>query len=108
MKLLLGDIRFLAGSSAGLEFVDILTNAIRRALVGNLREKGWRSIHKVMIHRNEDAYVQFVLFGADEEVVRDAEYAKVINQGFRQGGKLMLTPSNLRFAEKDLLSAQRR
>jgi hypothetical protein len=102
LKLLLNDMQFSANSAVGLEFVDILTNAIRRALIGNLQQKGWQSIHKVMIHRNEDAYVQFVLFGVDEDVVRDAKYAEVINQGFRQGGKSMLTPRNLRAAEKEM------
>ena len=101
LKLLLKDIRFLTHSEAGLEFVDILTNAIRRALTGNLQQKGWQNIHNVMIHRNEDAYIQFVLFGADNDVVRDAKYANVVNQGFRNGGKSMLTPSNLRLIERE-------
>jgi hypothetical protein len=93
---LLKDIQFSAKSEVGLEFVDILTNAVRRALTENLQQKGWKNIHKIMIHRNGDAYIQFVLFGADEAIVRDAKYAKVVVQGFRDGGKSMLTPSNSR------------
>jgi hypothetical protein len=91
---LLKEIQFSAKNETGLEFVDILTNAIRRTLTGNLQQKGWQNIHKAMVHRNGDAYIQFVLFGADQDVVRDAKYAKVVAQGFRQGGKSMLTPSN--------------
>ena len=101
---LLKDIQFLAKSEAGLEFVDILTNAVRRALAGNLQQKGWQNIHKIMIHRNSDAYIQFVLFGADEDIVRDAKYTKVVAQGFRHGGKLMLTPNNSRLINEQAVA----
>ena len=102
LKRLLKDIRFSAESDVGLELVDILTNATRRALTGNLQQKGWQNIHRTMIHRNRDAYIQFVLFGSDQDIVRDAKYAKVVAQGFRHDGKSMLTPSNSRLiAERD-------
>ena len=46
--------------------------------------------------------IQFVLFGSDQDIVRDAKYAKVVAQGFRHDGKSMLTPGNSRLiAERD-------
>jgi hypothetical protein len=95
LKKLLKDIRFSKDREIGLELVDILTNAIRRTLTGNLQKEGWRNIHKVMIHRNEDKYIQFILLAEGPDVWKNAKYAKAVNEGFADGGKSMLTPSNL-------------
>ncbi|MEJ2378245.1 MAG: hypothetical protein P8Y71_23625, partial [Pseudolabrys sp.] len=100
LKLLLKDIRFSAESEAGLELVDIVTNAVRRTLAGNLRKEGWQNIHKLMVHRNKDKYIQFVLFGQGEDVVLNAEYGARVREGFSEGGKSMLTPTNLRLIEE--------
>jgi hypothetical protein len=94
LKLLLKDIRFSAINEPGLEFVDILTNAIRRTLTGNLQHQGWQNIHKIMVHRNEGRYIQFILFGDDKDVVQRAPYAKVVHDSFSAGGKSMLTARN--------------
>ena len=45
----------------GLEMVDILTNATRRALVGNLGKEGWANIPRLMIHRNNH-YIQYSVY----------------------------------------------
>lgn len=102
LKQLLKDIKFSSNTEVGLELVDILTNAVRRTLAGNLQKEGWQNIHKLMIHRNDESYVRFVLFGKDEDIVQQADYGRVVQQGFTQGGKQMLTPQNLRQADKEL------
>jgi hypothetical protein len=47
LELLLKDLQFSSEVQPGLEFVDIVTNAVRRALVGNLQEEGWQNIHRL-------------------------------------------------------------
>jgi hypothetical protein len=108
LKLLLKDIRFSANTEAGLEFIDILSNAARRTLTGNLQKSGWQNIRKVMVHRGEDAYIQFILFREGEDVVQHADYEKAVHEGFSSGGKSMLTPSNGRLIAKDMLQGVRR
>lgn len=100
-KLLLKDIRFSTKPEEGVEFVDILSNAIRRALTGRLQKPGWRNIHRLMIHRNEP-YLQFILFGEGEDVVKHTSYEKVVKEGFSSQGKSMLTPSNRRWAADEI------
>lgn len=75
----------------GLELVDIVTNALRRGLVGNLGETGWRPIRELMIHRS-DVYVQALGFGADDEQLVPKPLARVLNR-FREGGRIMATLS---------------
>jgi hypothetical protein len=70
-----------------------LTNAIRRTLTGSLQKDGWKNIHRLMVHRNE-TYLQFILLGEDQDVVKRASYGTVVNDGFSSGGKSMLTPRN--------------
>jgi hypothetical protein len=100
-KLVLKDIRFSTKPEEGLEFVDILSNAIRRALTGKLQKLGWKNIHRLMIHRNEP-YLQFILFREGEDVVKHATYGKVVNEGFSSRGKAMLTPSSRRWAADEI------
>jgi hypothetical protein len=97
----LKDNRFSTKPEEGLEFVDILSNAIRRALTGKLQKLGWKNIHRLMIHRNEP-YLQFILLGEGENVVKHATYGKVVNEGFSSQGKSMLTPSNSRWATDEI------
>jgi hypothetical protein len=91
LKLLLNDVRFSTKAEEGLEFVDILTNAIRRTLTGSLKKDGWKNIHRLMVHRNE-TYLQFILLGEDRDVVKRSSYGTIVNEGFSSGGKSMLTP----------------
>ena len=105
LKELLKDTRFSAKSEAGLEFVDILSNAVRRTLTGNLQKEGWQNIKKVMVHR-KDAYIQFVVFGDERDFVQKATYAKTVYEGFSQGGKSMLTPTNDKLVAADIAKQQ--
>ena len=101
LKKLLKDIRFSTETEPGLEFVDILSNAIRRTLTDKLQKKGWQNIHRAMVHRNEP-YIQFILFGEGEDVVKNVPYAKTVNDGFSSGGKSMLTPTNGRLVAEEI------
>jgi hypothetical protein len=98
LKLLLKDLKFSSEVQYGLEFVDILTNAVRRALTGNLQQAGWQNIHRLMIHGNDGPYISFVLFQEGGDVIHDASYKNVVNTGFAKDGRLMLTKRNLRLA----------
>lgn len=102
MKLLLKDLQFCSDVQYGLEFVDILTNAVRRALTNNLQKEGWRNIHRLMLHNNDGPYISFVLFQETSDVVHNAAYTNVVNEGFRNEGRLVLTKRNLRLALDDL------
>ena len=73
----------------GLELVDIITNALRRGLIGNLGQAGWLPIRKLMIHRS-DVYVQALGFGPDNEQSVPKPLARVLNR-FREGGRNMAT-----------------
>jgi len=68
LKLLLKDLTFSSEVQYGLEFVDILTNAVRRALTGNLQREGWQNFHRLMIHGNDGPYISFVLFSEGKRV----------------------------------------
>jgi hypothetical protein len=106
LKLLLKDIRFSSVAEPGLEFVDILTNAVRRALTGNLKRDGWQNIARLMIHRSEP-YISFVLFGEDKEVVRRAPYATTVHEGFSRGGRSMMTNRNNEIAMREITQGRR-
>jgi hypothetical protein len=101
LRLLLKDIRFCTKSEEGLEFVDILSNAVRRALTGNLQKPGWKNIHRLMIHRKEP-YLQFVIFGDGEDIVKRTSYENVVIEGFSSQGKPMMTPSTTRWATDEI------
>lgn len=93
-RLILRDFRFLSGPEMGLEFVDVLTNATRRMLRAKLQRDGWINMHRLMIHRTDETYIKFIFFGPGADVVRAADYAAVVNEGFRKNGKPMLTRRN--------------
>lgn len=80
----------------GLELVDIVTNALRRGLIGNLGEAGWLPIRELMIHRS-DIYVQALGFVPDDEQLVPKPLARVLNR-FREGGRNMTT-SGLQWPE---------
>lgn len=52
-KIMSESFRFSAKAEVGLELVDVITNAVRRALIGNLSEQGWKNIPRLMIHRKQ-------------------------------------------------------
>lgn len=98
--LLLADLRFSSAVEPGLELVDIVVNATRRALVGSLGETGWRGISQLMVHRNEP-YIQFLIVGGETDTIRHPAYARIVRQGFSNGGRLMLAPRFIRAARED-------
>jgi hypothetical protein len=44
-------------ATPGLELVDIISNATRRAINGNLQKQGWGRIPELMIHRSKQCYI---------------------------------------------------
>jgi hypothetical protein len=99
LSLLLADFQFSANPMTGLELVDVLTNAMRRALVGNLKFKGWRNLPKLMIHRNQHYPILLRLDGASI-APRAASYSQVMKH-FSQGGRSMFTQAMLDKADED-------
>ncbi|TWB19557.1 hypothetical protein FBZ99_101330 [Rhizobium sp. ERR 1071] len=98
LQLMYGEsFRFSSDPEAGLELVDIATNALRRALVGNLGQSGWLPLRRLMIHRS-DLYVKPVGLMRDEDRKLAPELAKVMNK-FREGGRIMAI-RNLQWPEK--------
>jgi hypothetical protein len=91
LRKILSDLRFSSGAEGGLELVDILTNGVRRAMLGNLQAAGWLPIRELMIHR-ESQYVSLVSLNGDSEY--DYACSSVI-AGFRRGGRPMLLPENI-------------
>ena len=96
LSLLLKDLRFSSEIEFGLEWVDILTNAIRRALIGNLRIEGWGGIAQTMIYRKEH-YIAFVRLDGVSTAPQNPPYISVVRH-FWKGGKSMITKHNLQQA----------
>jgi len=61
-KLLCGELQFKVSEiSAGLQFVDVVTNAFRRAVMGRLRYSGWCRMGELMMRLKGDAVGMFQL-----------------------------------------------
>jgi hypothetical protein len=88
-------LKFSSDTESGLEMVDILTNAIRRALSGRLGKEGWQDIRRLMIHRKEP-YIELV--GLRDAAV-PSTYEAVVRH-FMDGGRSMLSPRFLREMER--------
>jgi len=88
-KIITESFRFSSNPEPGLEMVDILTNATRRALVGNLGKHGWANIPRLMIHRKSH-YINMISL-ADAPKSHHYPYMSVLNY-FSQGGKEILAP----------------
>jgi hypothetical protein len=95
LSLLLHNLRFSSEPETGLELVDILVTATRRALVGNLQFAGWQNIRRLMVHR-PDHYIKLIVLG-ESDVIHNSPHADVVRY-FSTGGKLMLTTATLRAA----------
>jgi hypothetical protein len=100
-RLLLADLRFSATVDPGLELVDIVVNATRRALVDSLKKEGWHSIPRLIIHRKE-AYIQFLVLGEGPDTIHRTAYGRIVNRYFSSGGRLMLAPRFLREYRRNL------
>ncbi len=82
--------RFSSQAEPGLELVDILTNAVRRGMMGNLECEGWKNIPSLMLHRKEH-YIHLLTLGTEEDAAsRVFPYAAML-QHFKTGGLSLLT-----------------
>ena len=89
LQLLLREsFRFSSEPEPGLELVDIVTNATRRALAGNLQAEGWAGIARLMIHTREQ-YLNVVTLSRKPREIR-RPYARLLVEGFRTGGRNMI------------------
>ena len=95
---MLADIRFSSVIEPGLELVDILANAVRRAFVGNLRIEGWTDIRRLMIDRR-GPYINLKVLAGLEFAIPPA-YAAVLRH-FTHNGKRMISPKYNRLAEEE-------
>ena len=94
--------RFSSEPEPGLELVDIVTNALRRGLIGNLGEAGWLPLRGLMIHRS-NVYVSPVgLLPPDRKLAR--ALLPAMNR-FRTGGRIMLL-DNLAWPEDEPAAAK--
>jgi hypothetical protein len=82
-------IRFSKDPEPGLELVDIVTNATRRALVGNLKREGWIKIPRLMIHTSEPHYVVMLALRNEPKGTVRRPYAKTLFE-FSKTGRVML------------------
>jgi hypothetical protein len=82
------EIEFSAAPLPGLEVVDVLTNAVRRGLTGNLGQRGWGAIGGLMIDRPKPTYVHTVGFGHDSRLASDQAAPVLARLG--QGGRPMV------------------
>lgn len=87
------DFAFIAAPTPGLELVDIVTNATRRALVNNLQKPGWVRIPELMIAKG-DQYISMHSFQEDPVPDRAYPYLQVLNAYGRNGRRMI--PANLK------------
>ena len=80
--------RFSSEAEPGLELVDIVTNALRRALRGKMDESAWTHLSRLLIHR-ADFNVRPVSMSFNDEMT-SRSYSYVL-QKLRSGGRNMLT-----------------
>lgn len=104
-KVFRDNTRFSSRPEPGLELVDIVTNAVRRALIGNLGPDGWRDIPKLMIHRRRGPYLGMVFVGTGELPRMTLGYEAVVKR-FSRNGRSMLTPSLRRPEDEDRYRAE--
>jgi hypothetical protein len=97
---LFADIRFSSKVESGLELVDVLVNAIRRAMIGNLGIEGWQTIRRLMIHRRVH-YISLVRLEGASKVPTNPPYAHVVRH-FTRDGKQMLSPQFSRMSEEQV------
>jgi hypothetical protein len=81
-------LRFSSKPEPGLELVDILTNAVRRGMVGNLKFEGWKNIRSLMIHRKSQ-YIRLLSLARKVAGPRtDVPYMSMLRH-FKTGGQNM-------------------
>jgi hypothetical protein len=87
-------LRFSTDPEPGLELIDILTNATRRALRGNLQPEGWQEIATIMIARNPNT-IQLLSLDSNVPESMKLPYGKTM-MAFHKAAKSMLTEKNRR------------
>jgi hypothetical protein len=87
LGLILKSLTFEPGVNYGLEMVDILTNAVRRALSGNLGEAGWSNLSKLIPKLRDPNRVHFVSFVEPKAI---PAYASVIRKFDRYSRPLLV------------------
>ena len=89
LNLLFGEsFRFSSSSEYGLELVDVVTNATRRALKGHLKFKGWQGIPSLMIRRRSESLTMVCL--SKSANVKGLSYRSIIMGPFSDCGRVML------------------
>jgi hypothetical protein len=83
------DFSFAGNATPGLELVDILVNAVRRALVGNLKPGGFASIASIMTDRRPGLSL-LTLDKNKKGRPRSSPYDEIILRYFTQGGRSLL------------------
>lgn len=91
IRAVFSDLRFSSANEMGLELVDILTNGVRRAMLGNLQPEGWLPIRSMMIHRAQQ-YIGLVSMNGAPEY--EMSYSPVLRQ-FMKGGRSMVTAGHV-------------
>ncbi|MEQ8334295.1 hypothetical protein [Nisaea sp.] len=87
------DLRFSSEPEPGLEAVDILTNGIRRALVGNLRKSGWGPLPSLMVDWGRgECCIGLPHLGRNAVEIDHQKYSSVLRH-FMIGGRKFL-PAN--------------
>ncbi|MDI2077948.1 hypothetical protein [Bradyrhizobium sp. Mp27] len=87
-KLMTASFHFSPDAQPGLEMVDVLTNAIRRALMGNLQPSGYQKIRSLMVHRSSH-YINLIKLQDQQRDSQPKPYMAVLNS-FMAGGKSLL------------------
>jgi hypothetical protein len=82
---ILEDVTFNSRPTPGIELVDIITGATRRAMVGNLQRPGWHRIPKIMLHRDR-TYIGLHRLQKDFDENIPLPYVHVLD-AFREGGR---------------------
>lgn len=89
-SLLRDNFRFSSKAELGLELVDIVTNAFRRAFNGNLKAAGYARLPELMIHRKGGPVVMKT-FSPEVSCEKNIPYFKLLSGSFSRGGRSMLT-----------------
>ncbi len=89
-RIMMDDFRFSSSIEPGLELVDVITNATRRAIRGELEKLGWLPIRSLMIYRPKQ-YIGMNHFFGDDGMYGRPPYADVL-VAFKSGGRNMIVP----------------
>lgn len=88
LGLVFSDFEFESGINFGLEMVDVLTNAVRRALSGRFDESGWGEISKLIPRMRDKHRVQLCSFVQPND--SDLPYGAVIRKFDKYSKRLLI------------------